>query len=149
VEAAAQDRDRVIDMVERLLSELEESPEEFQGIDRGKARRDLERAGGRFTAFLVLEAGGAAMGVTTVMETFAIYAGGNFGVIDEMYVDPAHRAGGVGTLLIDAVKDLARKKGWVRIDVTAPPGERWKRTVRFYEKQGFVFTGPKLRYRLP
>jgi GNAT superfamily N-acetyltransferase len=83
------------------------------------------------------------------METFALYAGGSYGVIDEMYVDPAHRAGGVGRLLIDAVKDLARRKGWVRVDVTAPPGERWRRTVRFYEKQGFVFTGPKLRFKLP
>jgi hypothetical protein len=31
----------------------------------------------------------------------------------------------------------------------APPGEAWERSVRFYETQGFVFTGPKLRLDLP
>jgi hypothetical protein len=32
--------------------------------------------------------------------------------------------------------------------VTAPPGDAWKRTVAFYEANGFVFTGPKLRRAL-
>jgi GNAT superfamily N-acetyltransferase len=149
VEATAKERNRVFDLVERLLAELEERPEEFQGIDRAKTLKDLESAGDRFTALLALDAAGRVIGVATVMESFAIYAGGNYGVIDEMYVDPAHRSGGVGKLLIDAVKELGRRRGWLRIDVTAPPEDRWKRTVKFYEKQGFVFTGPKLRFRLP
>jgi GNAT superfamily N-acetyltransferase len=148
VQAAPADRDRVLNLVERLLAELEERPEEFRGIDRGKTLRDLAAAGGRFTAFLALDADDRAVGVVTVVESFALYAGGNYGVIDEMYVDPSRRSQGVGKLLIDAVKEHGAARGWLRIDVTAPPEARWERTVRFYEKEGFVFTGPKLRCRL-
>ena len=88
------------------------------------------------------------VGISTLVETFAIYAGGSYGVIDEMYVDPEFRSAGVGKMLIDAVKEFGREKNWLRVDVTAPPEEQWKHTVRFYEKQGFVFTGPKLRFKL-
>ena len=88
---------------------------------------------------------GEAVGILTVTETFAIYAGGRYGVIDEMYVDPGHRSAGVGRGLLEAAKELGRVRGWRRIDVTAPPGDAWGRTVRFYEGHGFVFTGPKMR----
>jgi GNAT superfamily N-acetyltransferase len=64
-----------------------------------------------------------------------------------MYVDPEFRSAGVGKMLIDAVKEFSRAKNWLRIDVTAPPEQQWTRTVRFYEKQGFVFTGPKMRFK--
>lgn len=55
---------------------------------------------------------------------------------------------GVGRRLIEAVKAYGSTRGWLRLDVTAPPEPEWQRTVRFYEEQGFVFTGPKLRCRL-
>jgi hypothetical protein len=37
------------------------------------------------------------------------------------------------------------RRGWTRLDVTAPEAERWTRTRRFYKKEGFVFAGPKLK----
>jgi GNAT superfamily N-acetyltransferase len=147
VRAGAADRETVLVLVERLLRELEDEPEEFLRIDRAKILRDLEAAGERFTAFLAVE-GGAPVGVLTLTETFAIYAGGRFGVIDEMYVEAGHRGEGLGRRLIEAAVGFGRERGWMRIDVTAPSGPRWERTVRFYEEQGFVFTGPKLRRRL-
>jgi GNAT superfamily N-acetyltransferase len=148
VQAGPSDRSTVLDLVRRLLRELEDDPAEFRGIERPKMLRDLERIGDRFTVFLARDASGQAVGVTTVMEAFAIYAGGDYGIIDEMYVTPEHRSRGVGALLIEAVKDLGRLRDWLRIDVTAPPEGRWSRTVRFYEGQGFSFTGPKLRFML-
>ena len=48
----------------------------------------------------------------------------------------------------EAVKLHGRRKGWLLIDVAAPPERRFERTVRFYEQQGFTFTGPKLRFML-
>jgi len=148
VKAGEEDRGAVLALVEKLLRELEEKPEEFAGIDREKVVRDLEEAAERFTAFLAVDDAGIPVGAVTVVETFAIYAGGNYGVIDEMVVEPGHRSRGIGRLLIEAVKEHGRRRGWARVDVTAPPGKTWERTVRFYEAQGFVFTGPKLRYRL-
>jgi len=141
-------RQVVLALVERLLRELEESPDEFQGIERDRVVRDLESAGERFTAFLALLPSGEAVGVVTLFESFAVYAGGNYGIIDEMYVAPEHRCAGVGSRLVDAVRQEGCHRGWIRIDVTAPPEKRWNRTVKFYESQGFVFTGPKMRLRL-
>jgi GNAT superfamily N-acetyltransferase len=82
------------------------------------------------------------------MESFAIYAGGNYGVIDEMYVVPDYRSRGIGQQFLAALQEFARQKKWQRIDVTAPPEEKWKRTLAFYENEGFIFTGPKLRLKL-
>ena len=147
VRAGAADRETVLVLVERLLRELEDEPEEFLRIDRAKILRDLEAAGERFAAFLAVE-GEGPVGVLTLTETFAIYAGGRFGVIDEMYVEAGHRGEGIGRRLIEAAVGFGHERGWIRIDVTAPSGPRWERTVRFYEEQGFVFTGPKLRRRL-
>jgi GNAT superfamily N-acetyltransferase len=149
VEASAAEHGIVLDLVGRLLRELEERPEEFAGVDEGRVRRDLAGAGGRFTAFLARAEDGEPVGVVTVVETFAIYAGGSYGIIDEMYVAPAHRSRGVGRMLIDGVKRHGRSKGWLRVDVAAPPEKRFERSVRFYEQQGFTFTGPKLRFMLP
>ncbi|HTR02127.1 MAG TPA: GNAT family N-acetyltransferase [Thermoanaerobaculia bacterium] len=148
VRAGAADRAAVLDLVERLLVELEERPDEFAGIDRGRVEAALEAAGDRFAAFLARD-GGRAIGVLTVTEHVAIYAGGRYGVIDELFVAPERRSTGVGERLIAAARAHARERGWRRIDVTAPPGPAWTRSVRFYERLGFVFTGPKLRLDLP
>jgi GNAT superfamily N-acetyltransferase len=146
--AGPQDRQTVLELVERLLTELEELPTEFAGLDRDRTLFDLANAGDTFIAFLA-RVSGEPIGVLTVTETFAIYAGGRYGVIDEMYVVPEHRSSGVGRVLLEAAKELGMVRGWRRMDVTAPPGPAGERTVRFYERQGFVFTGPKLRCVLP
>lgn len=145
--AGPQDRQTVLDLVERLLTELDQLPKEFAGLDRDRTLFDLANAGDTFIAFLA-RISGEPIGVLTVTETFAIYAGGRYGVIDEMYVVPEHRSSGVGRVLLEAAKELGMVRGWRRIDVTAPPGAAWERTVRFYEREGFIFTGPKLRCAL-
>ncbi len=139
------DRPVVVRLVARLLAELEDSPAEFAGLDEAGALRSLGTDGSAFHAFLAREGGNEPVGVLTLAETFAIYAGGRYGVIDELYVAPEHRSSGIGRRLLDAAVTFGRARGWRRIEVTAPPGPKWERTVRFYESQGFIFTGPKLR----
>jgi GNAT superfamily N-acetyltransferase len=136
----------VLQLVKKLLSELEDQPNEFVGLDEEKIIREMATVGERYTAFLAKNAEEEWIGVVTVMEAFAIYANGSYGIIDEMYVEPAYRSQGVGRRLIDAVKKLGQQRGWLRLDVTAPPEKKWQRSVRFYESHGFVFTGPKLRF---
>ncbi|HNB51404.1 MAG TPA: GNAT family N-acetyltransferase [Anaerolineales bacterium] len=138
----------VLTFVEKLLIELSDEGDEFSGLDRGKTLRDIAANADRFNPFLAKNERGEVVGVMTVVETFAIYAGGNYGVIDELYVAPEYRSQGVGEAFIEAVKALGKAKNWVRVDVTAPPEEKWRRTVAFYERQGFVFTGPKLRWKI-
>jgi ribosomal protein S18 acetylase RimI-like enzyme len=77
-------------------------------------------------------------------ECVAIYAGGSFGEICELYIEPQHRSASVGAILLDEAKVFARKKGWSCIEVGAPSEENWPRTVGFYLKNGFNVIGPRL-----
>ncbi len=140
-------KELVFDLVLKLLMELEGGTE-FEGIDRERVLGELSKYDERFNAFLAETPEGRIVGISTLVETIAIYAGGSYGIIDEMYVDPEFRSRGVGRLLIEAIKEFGQQKNWLRIDVTAPPEEEWNRTVRFYEREGFVFTGPKMRFKL-
>ena len=84
------------------------------------------------------------IGILTLTESQAIYSGGKFGSIDEMYVKPGFRSRSVGELLVKTASEIGKAKGWNRIDVTGPTDEN-PQTVNFYKRNGFVFTGPKLK----
>lgn len=87
------------------------------------------------------------IGLLTLVESFAIYANGPFGIIPEMYVVPDWRSKGVGKRLIDRAAEYGRQRGWSRIDVTGPESAD-PRTIGFYESCGFRFAGPKLKLTL-
>lgn len=140
----------VLEWVERLLRELGEEGDEAGALDRRDLAARWSRwngEGGRMFAFVATAPGGIA-GVLTLVEAFAFYAGGRYGIINELIVDSARRSTGVGASLIAAASALGREREWARIDVAAPESERWARTRAFYERQGFVFTGPKLKLLL-
>lgn len=147
-EAGVEEADFVFEWVLRLLRELGDEADDLGALDRGRVTRAWRDAGPRAVTLVARTAEGEIAGISTVVESFAIYANGPYGVINEMYVAPPYRSQGVGARLIDAVKDLAARRGWGRIDVTAPESPAWDRTRRFYESQGFVFTGPKLKFVL-
>ena len=86
-----------------------------------------------------------AVGVITLAESISLYAGGHIGVINELYVVPEYRSEGVGKILLDAAKDLGEERGWVRLEVTTP-GDEYERTLRFYEREGFISIGPRYKY---
>ena len=134
--------------VEALLRELGHEVEETAAIDPAKVAADWRAAGERARAFAARDADGRVAGVLTLFEAFAIYAGGAYGIISELYVAPAWRSAGVGRALVAAAAAHGRARGWLRIDVTAPEDPRFERSRRFYEREGFVFTGPKLKLRL-
>ena len=106
--------------------------------------RDL-LADGTVAAWLALDAEERPVGLITVNECAAIYAGGRFGEICELYVDPAYRSSGLGRRLVEAVCDFARERNWPRLEVGAPGLPRWQRTVDFYRGCGFVEVGPRLK----
>lgn len=139
--------DVVFALIQELLAELGTEGQEFAHIDREKLLADIEENldSGRFLALLAKEESGTAVGVLTLSQSFALYAGGEYGTIDEMYVLPAYRCRGIGGSLVDAALAEARTRGWFRLDVTGPEDGSAERAVDFYKRMGFEFTGPKLR----
>lgn len=88
------------------------------------------------------------IGIVLLTEGVAIFAGGVFGQITELYVAPQYRSRGVASQLLRAVRSLGRERGWKRMDVGAPHQPRWSRSLHFYESEGFVEVGPRLRFDL-
>lgn len=138
----------VFDWVVRLLRELGEEERELGELAHARVLETWSRRADEFYVLAAKDDGGQILGVLTLSVAFAIYANGEYGVIDEMYVDPRFRSAGIGARLVEEAVDIGRGLGWTRIDVTAPESERWSRSRRFYESIGFKFTGPKLRKRL-
>jgi GNAT superfamily N-acetyltransferase len=85
------------------------------------------------------------IGVITVVQSMAIYAGGRFGIINEFYVLPEYRSCGVGNLLIEETIKLGKSKEWHRIEVGAPNENNWQRTIDFYIRENFTPIGPRLK----
>ena len=140
--------DVVFELVLALLRELGEEASDLGTFERDRvlaAWRERERG---YRVFLARDADGKAVGLLTLTGSFAIYANGPYGLIDEMWVAPDWRSRGLGRDLLNAAKALGRELGWSRIDVTAPESARWARTRAFYEREGFAFAGPKLKFPL-
>ncbi|MEX0301921.1 MAG: GNAT family N-acetyltransferase [Leisingera sp.] len=88
------------------------------------------------------------VGLLMVNECAAIYAGGRFGEITELYVEPEWRSKGVAAALVSAAAEHGRGLGWKRLEVGAPDQPAWSRTLDFYQRCGFGEVGPRLRFLL-
>ncbi len=139
------DAQQVFELVFRLLQELGEEAEDLGPLQSEKVLQEWREADCRFLVMVAKDQQGTVLGFMTLSEAFALYANGNYGIINELFVVPEYRSTGVGAALLEAAKGIGRDRCWMRIDVTAPEGEQWVRSKRFYEKNGFKFAGPKLK----
>src|SRR5262245_27139877 len=89
-----QDASIVFDWVLRLLQELGSEGDDLGTLNEKKVMEEWRLAGDRFQVFAAKTADGKIAGVMTVVETYAIYANGNYGIINEMYTDPEFRSAG-------------------------------------------------------
>ena len=89
------------------------------------------------------------VGLMTLNECMAIYAGGLFGEISELYIEPEKRSQGIAPHLLSFGLDEGRARGWKRIEVGAPSQPTWQRTLAFYLSNGFEEVGPRLRVLIP
>jgi len=97
-------------------------------------------AEGSYTALLA-RAGDQTVGFVGLSQGYALYAGGAIGTMQEFYVAPDFRSGGIGAALIEAVKAHARARGWRRIEVCTPPLPEFDASLRFYLREGFEISG--------
>ena len=143
--AEGADASTVAALVGDLLAELGMRKEP---VDSRALQRAAEGMYGKMDsvwAFLAEDGEGRAVGVITLSEGAAVYAFGRFGTISEIFIVPDRRSSGLGERLIGAAVDLAGERGWTRIEVGAPDVPRWQRTVEFYERNGFVHIGPRMK----
>ncbi len=153
--ASTEEMGLVFALVEELLEELGPEAADLADLDRERLLATLKLApknDPRFLALLARDENGDPVGVLTLSSAFAIYAGGEYGIIQEMYVRPGRRDRGLGERLLDAATEIAGERGWRRLDVTGPTAAAVDpsaaRAVRFYERHGFEHSGPKLRLLL-
>jgi GNAT superfamily N-acetyltransferase len=85
------------------------------------------------------------IGVITLHECAAIYAGGIFGEISELYVKPEYRSLKIGEMLIKQAIVKGQELHWQRLEVGSPPADDSPRTINFYQRNGFKCTGSRLR----
>ena len=144
VEAGKSQSNLVAMLVKKLLVELEpEASEQIGAVDWEQITAGLFGAQ-KIVAFLAFS-DNDPVGVITLHECAAIYAGGLFGEISELYVLPEFRSCHVGRLLLQAAVQKAESCQWKRLEVGSPPRESWARTIRFYESHNFQATGTRLR----
>ncbi len=144
--ANVNDADIVTDMVVRLLTEL--SGEHFEKETYFIACSELLENPHLYTVFLAFNETNHCVGMVSVAESYAIYTAGRFGIIQEFYVSPESRSLKVGHYLLKSVIEHGRKCEWQRIEVGAPDALKWKRTIAFYQKEGFKEIGPRLKLTL-
>ena len=141
-EIDAADIPRIIQLLTNLYLELGEEKKSIAFLSEDLLSAIIKDK--RTTILKAQSIASEIIGFISLTESQAIYAGGNYGVIDEMYVVEGYRSKDIGKLLVQSAIDLAKSKNWKRLDVTAPTNEN-NRTLDFYKKNGFVFTGPKLK----
>ena len=87
--------------------------------------------------------------VATLTETYALYAGGKVGIIQEFYVVPELRSSSVGASLLSAVREYGETRKWSCIELCTPPLPEFERTIQFYLANGLnPVGGRKMRQML-
>jgi GNAT superfamily N-acetyltransferase len=92
---------------------------------------------------------GKPVAVATFTESFALYAAGKIGIIQEFYVAPDSRSHRVGASLLEQVREHGVTAGWACIELCTPPLPEFERTLSFYRANGLVpVGGRKMRQSL-
>jgi GNAT superfamily N-acetyltransferase len=141
-EATPGDAQAVALAVRALLSELGGTPRSDAGLATLLEHPE--------EATVLIAEDGRLVGLLGVSWPLALRARGRYGLIQELWVSPERRGGGVGRLLLAALVEHARERGVTMIEVGLP-GERFERleaTRAFYEAGGFDRLGRRMRRRL-
>ena len=140
--AAEADRDVVVELVGRLLTELGGTPPPADVMSPVFGRF----ADGTEAGFVVLgESEGRAIAVCTVSFLQAMRTRGRYAIIQEMFVEPEWRSTGIGMEVLRFALDHAVANGCHTVELGTPyHGER---QIQFYRRAGFAEVGARLRWR--
>ena len=138
--ANTDDAEQIVKAINDLIMELGGAT-----LPLAEAEAMCERviAGDLDGAIVVANDGDQLVGVCTVSFQAAIRTLGKYAIIQEMYVAPEHRNGGLGAQLVDAAAEEAVNRECKIVELgTSPDAER------FYERIGFTQVGRRLRREL-
>ena len=144
-QATQNDSCKVAEAVQSLLRELggTEGPRLSQLTETARLVLQDQRVNG-----FIAEEHETVLGVLLLNQCTAIYAGGHFGEISELFVNPRFRSQGIAKRLVEAAMEFGRSQGWSRLEVGAPKQPDWERSLVFYLRSGFDVVGPRLRIPL-
>jgi GNAT superfamily N-acetyltransferase len=83
---------------------------------------------------LLIEAGGEAIGYAIFFTTFSSFECRSGIWLEDVYVRPSHRRGGIGRAVMEHLAALALERGHVRLDWCAL--DRNEPALRFYDELG-------------
>lgn len=151
IQATADNAEIIGSMVVQLTQEIcERTKAQHFDIDlKGTIQRCEELLTAGHYAAIIGWSDNIPVAVSTITETYALYAGGKIGVIQEFYVIPEFRSSGVGTILIEQIRNYGQKRGWSCIELCTPPLPEFERALSFYQNNGLVpVGGRKMRQNL-
>ena len=140
--ASRADRNIVVDLVSRLLTELGGTPLAAEVM--GPVFEQF--ADGGDAGFVAVgESDGLAVAVCTISYLQSLRTGGKYAIIQEMFVAPESRSTGVGMEVLRFALDHAVANGCRTVELGAP--YHGDRQIQFYRRAGFTEVGARLRWR--
>ena len=94
---------------------------------------------GGTSTFAVL-GGDPAVGLALVTLRPNVWSEGPVALLDELYVEPAHRGGGVGGAVLRHMVEICRELGVAAIEINVDESDA--AAMRFYERHGFSGVDP-------
>lgn len=146
--AKIEDAALVSSLICALLKDFNEKSKTNFVVDTDQVTKTAEQLLARenFGGFLATNLqSNEVVGLITISQGTAIYNGGDFGVITELYVDKNERSNGLGYSLVNQALKFAKTQNWSKVEVGSPNEKEWPITVSFYKKNGFTEKGIKLR----
>jgi len=142
--ATPEDLAGVVLALQELLRELGGDPPPAAEIEAVARELIEDRDAG---AVLVARARGEVVGVLAASWQLAMHVPGRYAVIQDLWVHPAWRSRSIGADLMTALVELARERGFSRIEVGLPQESfaAIEATAAFYERNGFQPLGPRMR----
>lgn len=150
-EGTVKDAETIGALVVALTNEISEltNAKHFDIDLEGTIKRCQELISDGHYMAIIGEYENKGIAVVTLTETYALYAGGKIGGIQEFYVSPEYRASGVGSMLIKQVQTYGQRQNWSCIELCTPPLPEFEQTLNFYQKNGLMpVGGRKMRQAL-
>lgn len=147
--ATHDDAQTVSGMLKALGNEMAERAGAVVNTDRNSIETLFEKYLDTKFRAIILEEGDRVIGFATFYESFALYAGGSYMTVTELFIDPENRSKNYGAKALAWLKEYGRKEGYNRIELTTPPIPEFQRSLDFYLRNGFEITGGrKVKFEL-